>query len=72
MGSVLLDNVEVGEQAIIGAGSLLTQGTRVPARSLVLGRPGRVVRLLDDKDFLQGQKGAQEYVELARRYAGER
>jgi carbonic anhydrase/acetyltransferase-like protein (isoleucine patch superfamily) len=44
IGAILLDGVEVGEESIVAAGSLLTPGTKVPPRSLVVGRPGRVVR----------------------------
>ena len=44
MGSILLDNVEVGEECVIGAGSLLTARTIIPPRSLVLGSPAKVVR----------------------------
>jgi carbonic anhydrase/acetyltransferase-like protein (isoleucine patch superfamily) len=50
MGSVLMDGVTVGEESIVGAGSLLTPGTKVPPRSLVVGRPGRVVRRITDEE----------------------
>jgi carbonic anhydrase/acetyltransferase-like protein (isoleucine patch superfamily) len=50
MGSVLMDGVEVGEECIVGGGSLLTPGTRVPPRSLVTGRPARVVRPVTDEE----------------------
>jgi len=51
MGSTVLDGAEVGEESIIGAGSLITPGTRIPPRSLVLGRPGRVVRQVNDEEL---------------------
>src|ERR1700687_3306432 len=36
----------VGPQTIIAAGTLLVEGMSVPARSLVMGSPGKVKRLL--------------------------
>lgn len=71
MGSLLLDNVEVGAEAIVAAGSLLTQGTRVPPRTLVVGRPAKVVRELNEADRQQGRLGAIHYLELVKRYRGE-
>ena len=50
MGSILLDNVTIGDWCLIGAGTLLTQGIEIPAHSLVLGSPGRVVRQLKEKE----------------------
>lgn len=50
MGSTVLDGAEVGEESIVGAGSLITPGTKVPPRSLVLGRPGKVVRQVTDAE----------------------
>jgi carbonic anhydrase/acetyltransferase-like protein (isoleucine patch superfamily) len=50
MGSTVMDGVEVGEESIIGAGALVTPHTKIPPRSLVLGRPGRVVRRVTDEE----------------------
>ena len=44
MGAILLNRVRVGSGSIIGAGALCPDGMVVPANSLVLGLPGRVVR----------------------------
>lgn len=68
MGSILLDNVAVGEDSLIAAGSLLTSRMVVPPRSLVMGRPGRVVRELEPDELVAGFKGAQRYCELAAEY----
>src|SRR4029078_4456130 len=50
MGAILLNGVDVGEDSIVAAGTLLTEGTRVPARSLVMGSPGKVRRQLTDEE----------------------
>ncbi|HUB87558.1 MAG TPA: gamma carbonic anhydrase family protein [Verrucomicrobiae bacterium] len=46
MGSVILDGAIIGKQSIIGAKALVTQGTKIPPGSLVLGAPAKVVRKL--------------------------
>src|ERR1700759_3029998 len=44
MGAVILDGAVIGKQCLIGAKALVTQGTKIPAGSLVLGAPAKVVR----------------------------
>ncbi|HWI47073.1 MAG TPA: gamma carbonic anhydrase family protein [Rummeliibacillus sp.] len=63
MGSVILDHVEIGEECIIGANTLITQGTKIPPRSLVVGSPGKVVRELTEKDFELIQLSIDTYVQ---------
>src|SRR5699024_6722549 len=50
MGSTIMDDVEIGEECIIGANTLIPPGKKIPPRSLVLGSPGKVVRELTEKD----------------------
>ncbi|HEY6726055.1 MAG TPA: gamma carbonic anhydrase family protein [Polyangiaceae bacterium] len=68
MGSILLDNVELGAECIVGAGAMLTANQRFSPRSLVLGNPGRVVRELSEKEYQSGRLGAASYLELVERY----
>ena len=42
-GATILSNVVIGEQAIVGAGSVVTRD--VPARAIVAGNPARVLRI---------------------------
>jgi acetyltransferase-like isoleucine patch superfamily enzyme len=44
-GSTILCGIEIGEHAIVGAGSVVTKS--VPARTIVAGNPARVMRRLD-------------------------
>ena len=62
MGAMLLNGVHVGADSIIAAGSLLTEGTRIPPRSLVMGRPGTVRRALSDEEVAEIREYANSYV----------
>jgi gamma-carbonic anhydrase len=68
MGAIILDGVVVGQQSIIGARALVTQGTQIPPGSLVLGAPAKVVRELtpEERGGLQGM--AEKYVKVAAYY----
>lgn len=48
MGATVLNGARVGAGCLIGAGALITEGKEIPDGSLVMGAPGRVVRMLDD------------------------
>ena len=65
----LLDNAVIGENALVAAGALVSSGFKVPAGTLAVGRPARVVRELREDELNQGRMLAARYVELARRHA---
>jgi UDP-2-acetamido-3-amino-2,3-dideoxy-glucuronate N-acetyltransferase len=50
-GAVLVPGVEVGEEAFVAAGSVVTAD--VPARKVVMGVPARLVRDVPDEDLLE-------------------
>jgi acetyltransferase-like isoleucine patch superfamily enzyme len=47
---VLLPGVEVGEEAFVAAGAVVT--VDVPARAVVMGVPARVVREVAEEELL--------------------
>jgi len=61
MGAILLNGVEVGEESIVAAGTLLPEGTQIPPRSLVMGSPGKVRRALTDDDVASIREYAERY-----------
>jgi gamma-carbonic anhydrase len=68
MGAVILDGAEIGEQSLIGAKTLVTQGMKIPPGSLVFGSPGKVVRQLNVEERSSLKRWAEKYVENARFY----
>ena len=48
---VLTPGIEVGEEAFVAAGAVVTKD--VPPRAVVIGVPGRVVREVGDEDLLE-------------------
>ena len=50
-GAVLTPGVEIGEEAFVAAGAVVTHD--VPARAVVMGVPGRVVREVGEEDLLE-------------------
>ena len=68
MGSTLLNGCEIGDDCVIGANSLVTEGKRFPARSLIVGSPARVVRQVTDDDLEGKARLCAFYVQCSRRY----
>jgi carbonic anhydrase/acetyltransferase-like protein (isoleucine patch superfamily) len=68
MGAIVLDGAVVGEGSFVAAGTLVTPGTLIAARSFVMGRPGKVVRQVDDKLFAWLAESAANYVRYAREF----
>ena len=51
-GAILCPGIEVGEEAFVGAGAVVTKD--VPARMLVVGSPARVLRAVSEDELLDG------------------
>jgi carbonic anhydrase/acetyltransferase-like protein (isoleucine patch superfamily) len=62
MGAILLDGAHVGAGSIVAAGTLLVEGMRVPPKSLVMGSPGKVKRLLTQAEVASILIYAERYV----------
>ena len=68
MGAKLLSGCEVGEECLIAAGTLVTEGRRIPPRSVVMGVPGKVVRVITDEELERTRMICAHYLEMAQRY----
>jgi carbonic anhydrase/acetyltransferase-like protein (isoleucine patch superfamily) len=68
MGAILLDGCEIGDNCIIGAGAIVSMNRRIPAGSLALGAPAKVIRSLSEEDISNVRKYAERYVANMERY----
>jgi phenylacetic acid degradation protein/carnitine operon protein CaiE len=64
MNAVLMDEVELGDECIIGALCFIRAGEKIPRRSLVVGNPGKIIREVDDDMIAWKTKGTQLYQQL--------
>jgi carbonic anhydrase/acetyltransferase-like protein (isoleucine patch superfamily) len=62
MGAILMNGAHIGAGSIVAAGTLVVEGMRVPAKSLVMGSPGKVKRLLTQAELAEIQLYADRYV----------
>ena len=62
MGAILLNGAHVGAGSIVAAGTLLPENMKVPPKSLVMGTPGKVKRLLTQAEVAEIQLYADRYV----------
>ena len=68
MGATILNGAEIGAGALICAGALVTEGKRIPEGALVMGAPGKVVRILDEDERSQLLASAAHYRMRAAQY----
>ena len=68
MGSVLMDATEIGDESIIGAGTMITKKKVIPPRSLVYGVPAKVVRELSQEEVDGVQSEVKLYADLGAEY----
>jgi carbonic anhydrase/acetyltransferase-like protein (isoleucine patch superfamily) len=69
MGSVILDGAVIEDDCLVAAGSLVPPRMRIPSRSLVMGRPAKVIRVLDTADLEHIREAGALYVGYARDFA---
>jgi carbonic anhydrase/acetyltransferase-like protein (isoleucine patch superfamily) len=66
--AVVLNRAVIGRQCLVGAGAVVTEGKVFPDRSLILGAPGKVVRILSDEEFASQADIADNYAQRSARY----
>ena len=68
MGATVLNGATIGEGALIGAGALIAEGKDIPAGALVMGAPGKVIRMLDGDAIAGLRASAARYRANAARF----
>jgi carbonic anhydrase/acetyltransferase-like protein (isoleucine patch superfamily) len=69
MGAIVLNHAVIGKNCLVGAGALIPERKVIPDNSLVVGAPGKVIRILDDEAVVRITKAAQSYVRNWKRFA---
>ena len=64
MNAVLMDDVEVGENSIIGALCFVPANMNIPPKSLVVGNPAKIIKELSDEMIAWKTEGTKLYQQL--------
>lgn len=64
MNSVIMDEVVIGEECIVGALTFIKAGVHIPKRSVVAGNPGTIIKAVTDKMIAWKTEGTQIYQRL--------
>ena len=64
MNSVVMDNVVLGDECIVGALCFIKQGEKIPARSLVVGNPSKIIKQVSDEMIAWKTEGTSLYQQL--------
>jgi carbonic anhydrase/acetyltransferase-like protein (isoleucine patch superfamily) len=66
--AVILNGSELGQQCLVGAGSLIGERKNFPAGGLVMGTPAKQVRELTEEVKAAIEKNADDYINKAKTY----
>ena len=64
MNAVLMDEVDLGDESIVGALCFIKSGEKIPSRSLVVGNPGKIIRSVSDDMLAWKTEGTRLYQQL--------
>jgi carbonic anhydrase/acetyltransferase-like protein (isoleucine patch superfamily) len=68
MGSIIMDEAIIGEGSLIGAGAVVTPNMIIPPKSLVVGLPAKIVRLVNEAETKEILDRSQHYIDFANEY----
>jgi carbonic anhydrase/acetyltransferase-like protein (isoleucine patch superfamily) len=64
MNAVIMDNVKIGKESIVGALAFVPEGMEIPERKVVVGNPAKVVKDVTDEMAAWKSKGTGLYQQL--------
>ncbi len=67
-GAIIFDGAKVGRHSIIGVGAVVLEGRIIPAGSVAVGMPAKVIRRTTDGDIRAIRDSYRAYVKMSRRY----
>jgi carbonic anhydrase/acetyltransferase-like protein (isoleucine patch superfamily) len=68
IGAIVLSGAKVGAEAIVGAGSVVLEETKIPPRVLAVGAPARIVRKLTQREINEVRGWVKKYIQLIKVY----
>ncbi len=68
LNAVLLDFCEIGEQAMVAAGSVVADNMKIPARHLAAGSPAKIKKEIDGASLMWVDSSAAFYRDMAQSY----
>ena len=68
MNAVLMDDVSVGENSIVGALSFVKERTKIPPNTMWAGAPAKQLRELTEKEVVWKSRGTTIYHHLAKQH----
>lgn len=70
MGSIIMDGAEIGDDCIVAAGALVPPGKKIPAGSMVVGAPGKIVRETTQAERDSNRAMARKYMKIKDTFRG--
>jgi phenylacetic acid degradation protein len=64
MNAVIMDEVDLGDESIVGALCFIKQGEKIPPRSMVVGNPSKIIKQVSDEMIAWKTEGTQLYQQL--------
>lgn len=68
IGAIVLNRAVIGRNCLVGANTLIPEGKTYPDGVLILGSPGKVVRVLTEEEKENLRQSARHYVQNGARY----
>ncbi len=67
-GAIIFDGATIGRHSILGVGAVVLEQHHIPASSVAVGMPAKVIRRATSKDVQMIRESYRAYVQMARRY----
>jgi phenylacetic acid degradation protein len=64
MNAVIMDDVDLGDECIVGALSFIKQDEKIPSRSLLAGNPAKIIKQVSDEMISWKTQGTKLYQQL--------
>lgn len=67
-GAIIFDGAIVGRHSILGVGSIVLEGRKIPPRSVAVGAPAKIIRRATLEDIRAVKESFKAYVKMSQLY----